>query len=131
MRALIKNSNIPYNPKRHEYDIVDGKKVYKEFPVRYWYLDKYGFLHVTKWEDIACKYGMGHYIKSDERLVNDIPLTVSGADNERLYLGKGKTPVVHTSGYTDAYSYEFGKTYDNDYCKFLAGIYMELQESFS
>ena len=90
-----------------------------DFPVRYFYLDKYGILHVSKWEDIASKYGAGKYLVTDERLINSIPLAVTGADKEKLYFGKTKEP----------YSYIFGKTHDNDYCKFLAGVYMELENA--
>lgn len=119
MREIKKCSYVPYDNGHHEYNIVNGEKVYKSFPVRYFYLDKYGILHVTKWEDIASKYGAGKYLVTDERLINSIPLTVTGADKEKLYFGKTKEP----------YSYIFGKTHNNEYCKFLAGVYMELENA--
>ena len=119
MREVRSKSYVPYNHGHHEYDRIDGKKVYKDFPFRYFYIDKYGTLHVTKWEDIASKYGFGKYLVTNERLINVIPLTVNGADHEKLYFGVTKEP----------YSYVFGKAHDNDFCKFLAGVYMELENA--
>lgn len=97
------NTNVPEQD-HHEFIYSKGHKVPKhDNGLRYAYLDGNGFLHCTKWEDFASKYGGGVYAVTDEidcegglPAVDGKTYEVWGADDCTVKLSNDSDEKFHT-----------------------------------
>lgn len=102
MVKIIEGKVLPKEGMYNKYNYDKGKKTEKtDTGLRYLYLDKYGLLHCTYWENIAAqydKYAVTNEVKEKEGfpLVYGTVYTIWGAGETYVNLSHDSNEKFHT-----------------------------------